>query len=280
VVQNVQAEPGIAEVTLTWSPVSDTSITGYRIYIGTGEVDAFEYTLDADASTPAAVITGLKGGTTYRFALTAVKGDQESESLSELLQTTTLGVNIEVTPQDGGLILNWSSFQIDVQVGSFLLEYGLTGEELAERRTLNGQLRLYVLRDLLNDVPYTIRLTPIDETGVPMADLATTVQAIPSSTRGGFHPAPTEGLPFPLVQSSTSTVSSSSVQSASSSLLPAAPAITETGFSYPFWRLLAIVGILVGLIVWYTRRQRAAAQHFMQTVQKRSGSSVPIFEVE
>jgi len=70
----------------------------------------------------------------------------------------------------------------DVPLASYLLEFGVQGEEFTESRFLNGELREYTLRDLLNAVPYQLRLTPISVTGQKVEDLSATGEGTPSAT--------------------------------------------------------------------------------------------------
>ncbi|MEK7563504.1 MAG: hypothetical protein AAB544_03865 [Patescibacteria group bacterium] len=103
-----------------------------------------------------------------------------------------------MTPQDGGLMLEWSSLDSDIPLSSFILEYGVEAGNLTEKRTLNGDLRAYALRDLLNDVTYVLKLTPVTTTGDLLEDLAAEGGGMPSGTGIGFRTTPVDPAPFPI----------------------------------------------------------------------------------
>ncbi len=194
IVQNVRAEPRLNAVALEWDALT-VPLDGYRVYVGDKE-DNFLYTLDTQSLTTKATVAGLTPGRTYFFAVTAVKGDSESKEKSKLVQATVLGLTLEVGPLDGALAIKWSNLKADVPLASYLLEFGVQGEEFTESRFLNGELREYTLRDLLNAIPYQLRLTPISVTGQKLDDLAATGEGTPSAKGAGFKPSAADPIPF------------------------------------------------------------------------------------
>ena len=196
VVTGLRATAKIEQVDLTWTPVSE-DVEGYRIYVGTEPGNYSSY-LDSPDQRGGATVGGLKPGTTYIFAVTAIAGDRESKEKSAETTATALGLTLDVTPQDGGLMLEWSSLDSDIPLSSFILEYGVEAGNLTEKRTLNGDLRAYALRDLLNDVTYVLKLTPVTTTGDLLEDLAAEGGGMPSGTGIGFRTTPVDPAPFPI----------------------------------------------------------------------------------
>lgn len=258
-VQNVIAEAQINAIALRWDPVTDDEIDAYRIFVGTSADDFdFElnseeefpgYTLDTDRPTAAATVAGLRPGTTYYFAVTALEGARQSEEMSDLVSTTVLGVKLSVTPGDGSLFVEWNSLQQDIPLSNFLLEYAdapeiLTDparEEEREVRTLNGQLRAFTLRDLLNGVTYFLKLTPITTTGEKLEDLAADGQGTPIGA--GYTPGSSDPVPPALRKSAP----------------PTPRPVTEIPLSeegVPLWMLWSILAVSIGAFHVYLRRKR------------------------
>lgn len=194
IVQNVRAEPRLNAISLEWDALT-VPLDGYRVYVGDKE-DNFLYTLDTQSLTTKATVAGLTPGRTYFFAVTGVKGDSESKEKSALVQATVLGLTLEVGALDGALGIKWTNLKADVPLASYLLEFGVQGETYTESRFLNGELREYTLRDLLNGIPYQLRLTPISVTGQKLEDLAATGEGTPSATGTGFKPSAADPIPF------------------------------------------------------------------------------------
>ena len=95
IVQNVQAEGRANAAELSWDAIAE--MEGYRIYIGEKPGD-FSFTLDTDRSTTSAKVAGLKPGTTYYFAVTALQGSAESLEKSAVVSALVLGTRLKVTP--------------------------------------------------------------------------------------------------------------------------------------------------------------------------------------
>lgn len=191
-VQNLRAEPKTNGVDLLWDPVTEEGITSYLVYVGTG-ADNFSTTLDTQKPQEGASVLGLKPGVDYYFAVTAKKGELES-SEKTVVKASPLGLALTVTPQDSALVLKW--IYPEESLGSFLLEYGVEPGRYIERRQLNGDLRLYFLRDLLNGVTYYMRLTPVLTTGEAALDLSVTAEGTPVAGAPGFHPSAEDPVPF------------------------------------------------------------------------------------
>ncbi len=203
-VTGIRATPKIEQIDLSWNPLEDPVVEGYRIYVGTEPKNYSSY-LDSPDPRGSATVGGLKPGTTYYFAVTALAGDRESRSKSIEVTAVPLGLKLDVTPQDGALLIEWSSLDEDTPLSTYKLEYGVENGNLTEIRMINGDLRAYTLRDLLNDVNYFLRLTPITTTGDALNDLAAEGQGSPAATGGGFHPTAADPVPFGIIGSGIGT---------------------------------------------------------------------------
>ena len=190
-VENVRGEAKGTAATLEWDPVPD-AVDGYRIYVGEDPLQAL-YSLNTGRPTLRATVSGLSPGKTYYFSLTAVKGDFESAEKSTPAKVDIMGLTLTVTEEDGSLLLEWPTLPDSLPIASFILEYGTAPSALTERRTLNGALRNFTLRDLLNGVTYHLRLTPVNLTGEILSELAAFGTGTPKGT--GFRPAPVEPIP-------------------------------------------------------------------------------------
>ena len=103
----VTGTAGNGQVTIAWTAVS--SATSYNIYCSTttGVKEPGNWTLISGATSPY-VQTGLSGGTTYYYEVTAV--NRHGESLPSSPATVTLGPNGVTAvsgPSNGQVTVNW-----------------------------------------------------------------------------------------------------------------------------------------------------------------------------
>jgi len=194
VVKNLTAEARLSAASLEWDAL-DADIAGYRGYFG-DKAHNFLDPLHYGSPGTQATVAGLTPGQSYYFAVTAVKGDTESKAKSDVVKIEILGLALDITPMDGALGVKWSSIKADVPLASYLLEFGIEGAPYTESRYINGELREFTLRDLLNGIPYSLRLTPVTITGQKLEDLAATGQGTPSTLTGGFNPSAADPIPF------------------------------------------------------------------------------------
>lgn len=190
-VENVRGEAKGTAAVLEWDAVPD-DIDGYRIYVGEDPLQAL-YSLNTGRPTLRATVSGLLPGKTYYFSLTAVKGDQESAEKSTPAKVDIIGLTLTVTEEDSSLLLEWPNLPDTIPLASFVLEYGTTPNTFTEQRTLNGALRSFTLRDLLNGITYHLRLTPVNLTGEILSDLTALGTGTPKGA--GFRPVPIEPVP-------------------------------------------------------------------------------------
>ena len=78
--------PGNATATLAWDAVQATALSGYRIYYGTSSgsySQSYGNGLTVGRDVTAYMVTGLRSGTTYYFAVTAFDNSGNESGYSE-----------------------------------------------------------------------------------------------------------------------------------------------------------------------------------------------------
>jgi hypothetical protein len=191
-VEGLQAEAKINSVLLQWQGI-EGGADGYRIYVGESPAD-FLYTLDTGRDVSRATVAGLSAGKVYYFAATAIKDGEESTDKSDIIQSRVLGLALEVKAQDSSLVLTWPEVSSQLPLSAYLVEYGVEENTLTERRLINGELKTYTVRDLLNGVHYFVRLTPVTITGDQLTDLAASGDGTPDGS--AFTAGPGDPIPF------------------------------------------------------------------------------------
>ncbi|MBI1813333.1 Ig-like domain-containing protein [Candidatus Peregrinibacteria bacterium] len=251
-VENVTAIPRANAVELHWNSVPDAA--AYRVYAGEDQMNLSA--IETKTALTGAIVSGLRAGTTYQFAVTAVQGDRESEEKSDFVSATVLGLKLEVLEQEGALQLNWV-LPDATPLSSFQLEVGTEPDQYTEKFLLNGSIQTYILHDLLNGVLYHVRLTPITTQGDVRSDLAATSQGTPQTNLAGFHPTPGENLTFDPNQFAPP-----------DTLHAAAPATPSTGVPTVAWWIAAAVAVGLGVMQWQWRKKRRA-QRFLEFMQSK-----------
>lgn len=254
IVQNLRGSPRVDGVELQWDSVPG-DISAYRIYVG-DSADNFLYTLDTERITTKVTVKGLSSGKTYFFAVTALQGNQESSDKSEVIESRPLGFSLEVLPEDSALHISWTSLNTDLPIGSFLLQYAQSNEDLAnpalrEERMLLGTLRDVTVRDLLNGVPYFLRLTPITIAGDELEELAASGEGTPNGD--GYSISPRDDVPFGTIKPGDT--------------MHNAPSNPSTGIPSYAWIAAALIGSLGVLWKYVQRRRVLQTQAFLQAVQ-------------
>ncbi len=249
-VLNLKGEPRPNAVELRWDKVVGEEVDHYRIYLG--ESPETLLTLDTNDTQTAAIVGSLKAGASYHFAVTAIKGNRESETVSDPIIVRPLGLALDVTPQDGALQLKWD-FPTDAPLSAFVLEYGVDG--LTEKRMINGALRDFILRDLLNGIEYQLKITPVTTTGDLMTDLAATGKGKPTATTEGFNP--TAGETF-----------DPNIIAPDNGLHEGAPSTPSSGIPKAAFWLIGAGALLAGLFEWRRRRARALSMSFFRAVEQ------------
>lgn len=248
-VMNVKAEPRVNAVALEWT-ASTEAVDGYRIYVGESATN-FLYTLDTGRATTKATVAGLTAGKDYYFAVTALKDALESKDKSDTIKAQALGLTLTVTPGDGALQVKWDALTTDLPLSSFLLEYGAASDVYTESRTINGELKDYIIRDLINGVPYFVRLTPITVTGDKLTDLAAKGEGTPNGT--GFHAGPSDPIP-------------GNLGSTAGGVKPP-PANTGSGLPETIWMTAAALGLIGAIYGWHRRKTARHTDAFLKAIQ-------------
>lgn len=250
-VQGLKAQPKIDAVELTWDPLPG-NVDGYRIYIGDSK-DNYLYTLDTGKVTTKATVKGLTQGQEYTFAVTALRGDAESGEKSDAVRAVVLGFKLEVTPGDGALRVTWTSLASDLPLSAFTLQYGTTKTELTESRTLNGELRDTTIRDLLNGVPYYIKIVPVTITGDTLEELAAEGEGTPTGT--GFKAGARDDVPFTIPTLPEGPLHSGAPENPSSGVPAAA------------WMSLTAIATAGVFMRWRHRKSIQQTAAFLQAMQ-------------
>lgn len=251
-VQNLTAEARVNAVGLQWDPLNDATIDGYRVYVGESP-ENFLYTLDTGRVTTKATVAGLTPGRPYYFAVTAVKGSLESGSKSDIAQVIPLGLSLDVVPGDSSLQIKWTSLSTDLPLSAFTLEYGTAEETYTETRTLNAGLRDFTIRDLINGVPYFIRLVPVTVTGDTLEDLAAKGQGTPDGS--GFHAGPNDPVP-------------GNLGTTPGGVNPA-PGNPTTGLPTAAWMIVVFLGLAGALYGWHRRTAARHTDAFLAAIQSQ-----------
>ena len=260
-VQNIQALSEINAVTLQWDPIVSEKIDAYRIYVGESPMQ-FDFSLDTEMLTTAAQVAGLRPGTEYFFSVTALETNRESAEF-DIVSAMVKGIRLAVTPQDASLLIDWSTLATETPLSSFILEYGAEPEKFTEKRFLNSELRNYTLRNLINEVKYYLKLTPVDVTGQIIEDLSATAEGTPNGQ--GFSITPGDEVPFDttirtITHTTTATVAPPDAHRS-------APHTAATGLPTIAWWALAGSAAAGLMFFWNRRRKLHATTAFLQAME-------------
>lgn len=159
------------EVLLSWLPVDGAS--GYRVYFGVQPQDLGIH-VDTHSSVPSARLTGLQGGQTYYFAVTALSTDlRESESRGELISATTRGslFQLRLTPLLNAAGMEWIA-PAGADVIAYRIQYGVQSGTPTEQRLLGPTATRFQIPDLINGVTYFVTIGALLRDGQLLADSA------------------------------------------------------------------------------------------------------------
>lgn len=248
-VMNLKAEPRVNAVALEWDAVKE-SVDGYRIYVGESATN-FLYTLDTGRATTKATVAGLAAGKTYYFAVTALRDALESKEKSDTIQAQALGITLTVEPGDSSLHVKWTTLSSDLPLSGLLLEYGIAENAYTESRMINGELKDYTIRDLLNGVRYSMRITPITVTGDKLTDLAAKGEGTPNGS--GFHAGASDPIP-------------GNLGTTPGGVKPA-PTNVGSGLPQTVWMAAVALGLVGALYSWHRRKSARHTDAFLQAIQ-------------
>jgi len=193
------AEPGNAQVTLTWSPV--IGATGYMIFASdtsgvyeteTGTVTGSVYTY---------TVTGLTNGTTYYFAVKSMKSDVESEFSNELsaVPYTVPGAPTNVTAVAGNGQVTVTFTAPSDNGGSEITGYEVT--VTPGGKVVTGTSTTIVVTGLTNGVSYTFTVKAVNKAGSSdSSDPSNAVVPSAPSSEDDDDDTPTQPDPDPVEQ--------------------------------------------------------------------------------
>jgi hypothetical protein len=249
-------------VELRWNPLASEPVDAYRIYVGETPTE-FAFSLDSDRASTTAQIAGLQPGTEFFFAVTALKGERESEEKSDIVSSTISGMRLDVQAKNNALLLDWSNMQTTIPLSSFILEYGVEPDIFIEKRILNGNLRTATLRDLLNEVTYFLQLTPVSVTGEILEKLIATSEGKLLKTAAGFQPTPADLIPFSILSQQTANVNPPP------NLHQSAPATPSTGVPDALLWILVVTATGICVLRWKRKKTLQQTVEFFESMENR-----------
>ncbi len=265
VVNGVKAESQPLQVSITWNEIDTVPVAEYKIYIA-DEQDPGNYLYSISTKKPvtSAVIKDLPLGKTYQFSLTAVNAEgQESTEKSEPATASPLGMSFTAKSGKDSLFLEWSELK-DLPLDHYILEYGTEPGVYPEKRTIKGEARSFMLRDLLNDVTYELKLTPVAVTGKTMSDLAAVTRGTPSGT--GFTP----GVDDPVPPDIDDTLHpGANLPPPPPPYVPDVPTTPGSGIPSMVGALMVLAAVVGGFLWRGSMKQRKMTQEFLSTMQQR-----------
>lgn len=259
IVGNVRVESLPNAVNLTWDQAQG-DIEQYRIYVGE-EPSNFSYGLDTGSKIGNARVNGLVPGRIYYFTITAISPEGDESEGSPVVAGSALGMSVSVTPGNESLLLQWEP-PADTPLAGYILEYGIEPGQYPERRMVHGSLKAFTLRDLLNNVTYEVKLTPVIVAGQKLDELAAIVHGTPNGE--GFGHGSVD--PVPSLENGGS---NGSTPSHGGAPLKPPPINTGSGIPSPIvWSLAAAV--LVGTaFAFMRRRHQKIAIAFVREMDER-----------
>lgn len=247
-------------IDLQWDAITAEEVDAYRIYVGQSPTD-FEFHLDSNYATTAAQIAGLQPGTEYYFSVTGLKGERESEQKSDVVKAVVFGIRLDVQAQNNAIQLDWSNMQTTIPLSSFILEYGVEPGNYTEKRILNGNIRNYTIRDLINEVTYYMQLTPVSLTGDLVESMVATAEGKPLKVAGGFTPSTADAIPTDLAVNAN--------LNPPPNLHQAAPNTTSTGLPSYMWWVAGFVAAGIWSLHWKRKQKYQSTLAFMQAMDER-----------
>jgi hypothetical protein len=190
----VRADVFDRDVTLSWLPVDGAS--QYRIYFGIHPQD-LAYHIDTGSSASSAKLTGLQGGQTYYFAVTALSVDnRESTTRGEIISATTRGslFQVSLTPTINGARMQWVT-PAGAEVIAYRIQYGVQPGLYTEQRLVAPGAQQLEIRDLINGVTYFVSLGALLKDGQLLMDEGELTVVPGQGGRPGMHLAPLDPLP-------------------------------------------------------------------------------------
>lgn len=169
------SEVAADQVLLSWEKVN--KVDGYRVMMAKGNDDLAEYQTINDPDTVTVTVTGLEQASSYRFAVTTLRGNKAGKP-TETDVVYTLPSAPEITTiqstDPGTIHLEWSK---NDSANGYIVEYKKNSEDYSNDTTLSigdpAQCSADIT-DLAVDTDYTVRVCAT-------ADLGGAVKSAPSA---------------------------------------------------------------------------------------------------
>lgn len=264
VVEGVTAEGQPSSVLVQWKPLKGVEVSEYRIYVAReDDPENFLASVETNAPVTSAILKDLEIGYTYLFSLTAINSEgQESAERSEAAAAAPLGLLLQARSENQSLVLEWNP-PSSLPLAHYILEYGTEPGVYTERRTINSSLRSYTIRDLMNEVTYEVRLTPIAVTGKALLDLSAIARGTPGG-EPGFHAGTGDPIPdglFPGAGPDPDYTIDPPIDDV--------PVTTGSGPGTIMAVAVLILSLLLGVIWRQHRTQKRMTQQFLEMMQHR-----------
>lgn len=262
-VTGVAAEGQSEQVALTWKAIDTVPVAEYKIYIATEkDPQNYLYSISTQKPVTSAVVKDLPLGETYLFSLTAISPDgDESTEKSAPVRAMPLGMHFTATSGKDSLLLEWSAVK-DVPLDHYILEYGTDAGVYTEKRTIKGEALSFMLRDLLNDVTYELKLTPVAINGQTMHDAAAVTRGTPRGT--GFTPGADDPVPTDIVGTLHP-----GANLYPPPYIPDAPSTPRSGIPSMAGAVLVVAAVIGGLVWRKSMKERALTREFLTLMQER-----------
>jgi hypothetical protein len=251
-VQNLRASADGEDIILSWMAVAGA--VQYRVYWGLSPINLTSQ-IDTGSAATSARLTGLQSGVTYFFAITAIDGSGAESAMSESSSVATRGslFSLQALPRINGVHLQWTALPGSSIVG-YLVQYGVQSGMYSEQRTAGTVQTELDLTDLINGIPYYIKLSAVQPNGQLITDRVEVTVIAGHNGQPGLYLSPIDALPGSVGGPPTHSAprpSGSGIH---------APSVPGTGLP-----LFAWVSILLFVVVGYT-----GARVYRQRLQEKN----------
>ncbi len=268
VVQDVTAESQPLKVLLKWKAVEGMPVQEYRIYVAkSDEPTNYLYSVSTKQPVTSAVIKDLPIGVAYQFSLTAINTDGlESAEKSTPAIGTPLGLILKAKPGQDSIMLEWNKIE-QLPMSKYILEFRADGMDDFQKIDVDGAAVAYVLKDLIRDISYEMKLTPVTVTGDLMTELTAVVHSTPGGN--GFVAGTTDPVPPDVLGSTTGGLHSGADIYDPPTNIDDIPSTPGSGIPSIVLGLLLLTAVVIGFFVRSYLQQRRLAREFLRLMQER-----------
>ena len=205
------ATPGDMKIDLSWKePQSEKKIDHYVIYMGQTKNDLQEFRQSKSLSI---LLPNLENNTEYFFAVTAIDTEGEESEKSLVIQSTPVKPIQKIEPKpiepvqeiketlhavaakktplrsiagDKKITLSWDPFPT---AQKYKIMFGIRSHQYENSQITQDNISSYVIKDLLNNLPYYVSIIALDSNGFPISENYPEIRAIPKGTGISIVPA-------------------------------------------------------------------------------------------